>query len=77
MATITFKKISAGNFEVLENGQNTGYGIVNGSAGLSGHDTANMYGITRQHGSVNVKWVGTLQAAKKMVTFWLSTKAQA
>lgn len=67
--TVTFQKTATGQFDVLLNGQKTEYGIINGSLGLSGKDTRNMYGITKATGSV--RWVGTLQAAKKMVTFWV------
>ena len=65
---VTFKKITTGPFDVLANGVQSGYGIINGSAGSSGNGF-NMYGITRP--AKPVKWIGTLQASKKIVAAWI------
>jgi hypothetical protein len=70
--TVTFEKITTGEFDVLLNGQKTGFGIVNGSKGLSGQ-TENVYGITKRDGSI--RWIGTLQTAKKIMTFTLTKGA--
>lgn len=69
LRTVTFKKITTGVFDVLLNGSATKYSIINGSAGLSDRDTFNMYGIATAAG--NVRWIGTLHAAKSIVTTWL------
>jgi hypothetical protein len=63
--TIEIKRTSPGEFAALRDGEPTGYGIVNGSLGVSGHGQ-NLYGITKPDGST--RWVGTLQAAKKVLT---------
>lgn len=52
-------------FAVLWNGQATGYSIINGSKGLSGRDTRNMYGIISPSGQVT--WIGSLQSAKQLL----------
>ena len=44
---LTTTKITTGEFTVQWNGQPSGYRIVNGSLGLSGRDTLNMYGVVR------------------------------
>lgn len=67
---MTTKKIGTGEFEVLWNGQPTRFSIVNGSRGLSGRDTFNMYGIVTA-GKETPKWIGTLHNAKKIVADWL------
>ena len=72
--TVTFEKVSTGVFDVYANGVKTKYEIINGSAGLSGRDTMNMYGIS---GGSQVRWVGTLQAAKKLVTVWVQARRAA
>ena len=68
---ITFQKVQTGIFDVLLNGQKTQYTIQNGCLGLSGRDTANVYGICDES-KQTVKWIGSLQATKKVVTYWLS-----
>lgn len=70
---MTTKRIANGQFEVLWNGEPTKYSIINGSLGLSGRNTQNHYGITSGTG---LTWVGTLQAAKKLVRFWLEKQAR-
>jgi hypothetical protein len=62
---VTFEKVQTGVFNVLADGVKTKYEIVNGCAGLSGRDTANIYGIV--NGS-KVAWVGSIQSAKRMIT---------
>lgn len=68
---VTFNRIGNGEFEVLKNGEKTKYRIYNGSRGLSGRDTRNEYGI--HSGASGLYWrIGTLAAAKKTVTVWLT-----
>jgi len=71
MPTVSFQKITTGEFDVLLDGQPTGHHIVNGSKGTSGHGP-NMYGIIKPPGTV--RWIGTLQACKKILTFTLTKK---
>lgn len=71
-SSVSFQRVATGIFDVLRNGEKTKHQIVNGSLGLSGKDTPNVYGVTKSNGSV--QWVGTLQASKKLVTYWLSGK---
>ena len=66
---VTFKKITTGEFEVLLNGQPTERTIVNGSRGLSGRNTQNVYGICKEG---STRWIGTLQACKKIMVFTLT-----
>ena len=68
---VTFQKITTGEFDVLLNGNKTEYFIVNGSKGLSGY-TENVYGIRKAGG---VRWIGTLQACKKILSFTLGKRA--
>lgn len=70
---VTFQKVATGQFDVYLDGVKTNRGIVNGSLGLSGLDK-NMYGIVRGDGSV--KWIGTLQSCKKILTFTLTKEAK-
>jgi hypothetical protein len=72
--TVTFKRIGLGEFESYLNGVLTPWKIYNGSLGLSGRDTANHYGISRNHGE-SVKWLGPLRTCKFMVTDILSRDA--
>lgn len=71
-ATVTFQKVAAGEFDVLLDGVKSQYSIVNGSKGVSGHGV-NVYGIAKPAGT---QWIGTLQAAKKLVAFWLTKEAK-
>ena len=57
------KKISSGEFACCWNGKETGDRIVNGSRGLSGRDSQNMYGVIWNGGKI--VWIGSLAAAKK------------
>ena len=59
---MTTKKIGTGEFEVLWNGNDTGRRIINGSRGVSGRDSRNMYGITTP--GKPVTWIGSLQSCK-------------
>lgn len=63
--TITTRKETTGEFTVLKDGQETGYRIVNGSRGVSGKDSRNMYGIVSPSGRVT--WVGALASCKALV----------
>ena len=64
---ITIKKQSPGEFTVLSDGEPTEWSIVNGSHGLSGRDTRNMYGIVNSK-TGQVRWIGPLHSAKQIAT---------
>jgi hypothetical protein len=66
---VTFERVMAGQFAVLLNGARTEYQIVNGSLGVSGYGQ-NVYGIVKDGASP--RWIGTLQACKKIMTFTLT-----
>ena len=68
-ANVTFKRIGTGEFESYLNGEKTEFGIVNGCLGMSGRDTRNIYGVTR-NGEL-VKWLGPLRTCKSMIEFTL------
>jgi hypothetical protein len=70
---VTFNKVTTGIFEVLVDGEKTSWHIINGSAGLSGRGQ-NMYGITKGDGSP--KWIGSLQACKKILTYSLNKEVK-
>ncbi len=61
---LTTNKIATGEFEVLWNGEKTDWRIINGSRGVSGRDTQNVYGIVNDKTGKH-RWIGTLQACKK------------
>lgn len=63
--TVTFTKVQTGIFDVYVDGVKSDYQIINGSAGLSGHDTANIYGLVN-HNTGYIKWLGPLVTAKKL-----------
>lgn len=69
------KKIASGEFECFWNGASTGDTIINGSRGLSGRDTPNMYGIRWNTGKL--VWVGSLASCKKAVRANCERKAKA
>lgn len=71
---LTTDKGSTGHFAVLWNGAPTRYEIVNGSLGLSGRDSRNVYGIIN-YKSGETKWIGSLASCKKLVTYWLGKAA--
>jgi len=62
---LTTVKTATGTFDVYWNGERTGYTIVNGSLGLSGRDSANMYGYARRENAP--RWIGSLTDCKKML----------
>lgn len=69
---LTTVKVATGEFEVFWNGKKTSYRIVNGSRGLSGKDTRNVYGICKTDASV--KWIGPLASAKKILELTFTKK---
>jgi hypothetical protein len=71
---MTAKKISTGEFEVLWNGASTEFYIFNGSLGMSGRNTANVYGIKNTE-TGKLIWSTTLQMAKKTVARWLEKRS--
>lgn len=72
MDNVTFERVATGHFDVLLDGAKTRFSIINGSAGVSGHGL-NVYGIASGD---SVRWIGTLQACKKIVRFTLTRKAR-
>jgi hypothetical protein len=70
---IEIKRVQNGIFDAYLDGVKTGWQIVNGSAGLSGRDTRNIYCVVRPNGSHIV--IGPLNTAKKLVTETLRKKA--
>ena len=66
---LTTTRTAPGEFSVYWQGAETKYQIINGSLGLSGRDTPNVYGIVNPVGTV--KWVGTLSACKKTLALTL------
>lgn len=64
---LTTKRESPGHFKVFWNGVDTNYEIINDDLGCSGR-AANVYGIIGAEIKV-VKWIGTLQACKKILAF--------
>jgi hypothetical protein len=71
--TLTTTKEATGEFAVLWNDELTGYSIINGSRGLSGRNTPNVYGIVKPDGSH--RWIGTLQACKKILAHTFQKRA--
>jgi hypothetical protein len=69
--TVTFERVALGEFKVLLNGQPTRYTIHNGSLGLSGRDTANVY-LIHNHETGKIVPIGSLQSCKKAVTYSLT-----
>jgi len=72
---LTTNKIQTGFFDVLWNGEKTEYQIINGSAGLSGADTPNIYGIINLETGKR-RWIGTLQACKKVITHTIEKRSK-
>lgn len=71
---VTFVKIQTGIFDVYVDGvKKDKWQIINGSLGLAGRDTRNVYGITRNAGKEDEKvfWLGSLQTCKKTVMLWV------
>lgn len=73
MNNVTFKRIGTGEFESYLDGALTPWKIYNGSLGLSGRETRNIYGVSKDGGNT-VKWLGPLTTAKAMVTTVLTRK---
>lgn len=69
---LTTKKITTGLFEVYWKGEKTEWEIFNGSAGCSGYGQ-NMYGI-RNGATGKHRFIGSIQACKKILTLTLSKK---
>ena len=70
---VTFAKVQTGIFDVLLNGEKTEYQIINGSLGMTGRDTVNMYGITNSTNQ-SVRWFGPLVTCKKAITHTLNKR---
>lgn len=70
---VEFKKIQTGIFDAYVDGVKTPYGIVNGCLGMTGRDTINTYGVTKN--GVLVRWLGPLNTCKKMAAYILGKKA--
>lgn len=62
---VSFNRVQTGVFDVLVDGAKTDYQIVNGSMGVSGRDSANIYCIAR-NGEL-VKVLGPLNTCKKFM----------
>ncbi len=73
---LTTNKIATGQFEVLWNGKKTDWTVFNGSLGLSGRDTQNVYGIAN-HVTGKRRFIGTLQACKKCLALTFKKQANA
>jgi len=71
--SITIERILPGHFRAKVNGEWTQYMIVNGSLGLTGKGR-NIYGIENLN-TGKITWIGSLAAAKKLVTHWLKKTA--
>ena len=71
---MTTVNVQRGEFEVFWNGVKTGYRIINGSIGVSGRNTANIYVVVTPSGKY--RWIGTLQAAKKTMNLTLTKIAK-
>lgn len=66
--TITWKKAATGQFDALVDGQPTKWQVVNGSLGMSGRDTPNLYLPCKGDTSLLKPGFGTtLKAAKEIV----------
>lgn len=72
---IEIKKVQTGIFESFLNGKKTEYEIINGSLGMSGRDTHNMYGV-RNLAKDTVRWFGPLVTCKKAVIHTLEKRAK-
>ena len=70
---LTTVRVANGEFEVYWNGEKTSFLIFNGSMGLSGKDTTNVYGISNSS-TGKTRIIGTLVACKKILALTLKTK---
>lgn len=71
---VTYNKVQTGIFEVLLNGEKTQFSIHNGCLGESGYGR-NVYGVWND-AKQTVKWIGSLQTAKKFVAGVLMLQAR-
>jgi len=71
---VTFKRVANGEFECYADGVLTRYKIINGSIGLSGRNTPNIYGVTAN--MMDARWLGPLRTAKMFVTAKLQPKKE-
>lgn len=70
---LEFRRISNGVFDVYVDGKKTKYEIINGSRGLSGRNTQNLYIINDRTTHQRIKGGdGTLQKCKKSIKHWYS-----
>ncbi len=66
-----------GEFEVWWDGVKTEWWIINGSRGLSGRSTRNMYGFTKGFSEEAPRtWVGPLVSCKKLLALKLSKETK-
>ena len=70
----TTKRIANGEFECFWNGVSTGDTIINGSRGVSGRDSNNMYGVVWKGGKI--VWIGSLASAKKTAEHGINVRMQ-
>ena len=68
------KRISNGEFACYWNGEETGDQIINGSLGMSGRETQNMYGVIWKGGKT--VWIGSLASAKKTAEHGIKVRMQ-
>lgn len=71
--TVTFERQGNGFFRAFVDGIQSKYYIINGDLGTSGTGR-NMYGVTSDDPAVKVRWIGSLQKAKKTLAFTLGPK---
>lgn len=64
--------IATGHFDVYWDGTKTDWRIVNGSLGMGGRDTRNVYGIVKGD---FIRWIGPLVTCKKTLAFTLRKQA--
>jgi len=70
------ERVARGTFDVYWDSKKTAWQIVNGCIGLTGRDTANIYGI-RNRNTDSVKWIGPLHSCKSGLAYSLAKRAQA
>lgn len=67
--TVEITREFTGHFIATRDGAPSKYEIINGSLGSTGRGF-NMYGIKNTETGA-IRWIGTLQACKKLVRHWL------
>ena len=67
---IEIKRVATGLFRAVVDGKDTDLEIYNGSNGMSGRTTANIYGIYN-HSTGQVWWLGQLNSCKAAVRMML------